>query len=217
MSDLLVPFLQAGIFPPPPLDYEPGSPLALYGYTDGSRPRERGAARLRITETQLLAEGAMFDGDLFSKADGDQQKLWELGDAFEFMIQLPGRRDYHEFQTSPTGFRLQLHIDDCRTFRAVPHEDKLCDCGLEVSNAYDADTGLWRSEMRVPLAALGVSRQQLAGARFVFVRQNHARTTPRPEITASQIFPQTAHEPSFWQRLPGDLVNVKKLAPSANE
>ena len=201
MSGDLAALLQSGKFPPPPVDYEPGTPLALYGFTDGAVPREPGAVRLRTTADELIAEGLLLDGDLFSRADGDGQKLWELGDAFEFMFQLPGRRDYYEFQTAPTGFRLQLHIMDCRTFRAVPHEQKLCDLGMTAEHGYDPETRLWRARMRIPLAALGATRRELAGAHFIFVRQNHAHDAAKPEITASRVFASTAHDPENWHRL----------------
>lgn len=201
MADALADFLRAGDFPPPPVDYVPGTLLAMYGFTDGSIPQEEAAVCLTFSANSLFAEGLMHDHDLFSRADGDQQKLWELGDAFEFMFQLPGQVDYHEFQTSPNGFRLQLHIGDCQTFRTVPHEKKLCDLDLKAFHSYDFAHRLWRVKMELSLSTLGVTRQDLSGARFVFVRQNHGHNTEKPEITASRIFHHTAHDPTNWHRI----------------
>ena len=200
MFELLENFLQAREFPAPPEYYTPGAPLALYHFTAGNIPEEPGAALVVFENNTIHLYGVMHDRENFNAATMDNQTIWDLGDAFEFMFRCAGQEDYHEFQTSPSGVRLQLHIQDYRTFRGVPFVEKLCDCGLEVSNFYDAEKQLWYSEMRIPFAGIGLTREKINGSSFTVVRQNHFRDKER-EITASQVFPATAHYPLLWHKI----------------
>lgn len=200
MFERLENFLRAGNFPPPPECYTPGTPLALYHFTAGELPEEPGAALLVFEDGMIHLYGLMHDSEHFSNADQDNQQLWQLGDAFELMFRCAGDEDYHEFQTSPDGIRLQLHIKDYRTFRALPFEEKLCSCGLTVKNHYDPERQLWFSEMLIPFEGVGLSPETVKGSSFVIVRQNHFRNRDR-EITASSVFPETVHLPHLWPRI----------------
>ena len=198
--DRLEQFLQKGEFPPPPEYYTPGTPLVLYHFTAGNIPEEPGAALLVFEEDAIHLYGVMCDRENFSMADHDNQELWLLGDAFELFFRCSGREDYLEFQTAPNGIRLELHIQDYRTFRNVPFKDRICSCGLEVNNRYDAEKQLWYSEMRIPFSGMGLTRENIKGSSFTVIRQNHFRDKER-EITASCVFPETAHYPQLWHKI----------------
>lgn len=117
------------------------------------------------------------------------------------MFQIRGHEDYYEFHSTPEGYRLQLHIQDYRTIRSVPHEQKICEAGLQVWNRIDPERHLWESEPRIPFSGIGMHHGELTGSRFVIVRQNHTHGKPAPEITATRSFPVTAHTPYLWHTI----------------
>ena len=201
MRDLARSILKGEAFPEPPEEYSSGGVLAFRGFVDGSRPEEPGAGGLWVEDSHLVARAAFIDRDLYNDAREDNAETWLLGDVFELMFQIRGREDYYEFHSTPDGIRLQLHIPDCLTFRDIPHEEKICDAGLQVRNRIDRAGNLWESELRVPFAGIGLTEETLYGSRFVLVRQNHTHGRPAPEITATRVFPKTAHWPSLWHRL----------------
>lgn len=163
-------------------------------------PREPGVATLISTDTSFCACALLQDAFPFNPATQDNQRLWLLGDVFELFLQLPGQEDYYEFHSTPEGCRLQLHIPDCRTFRTIPHEQKICDAGLTVKNRIDRLRKLWYCELRVPFEGLGLEKCP-ESVRFAFVRYNLQPETAVPEITTYPFFPVTVHAPSLWAEL----------------
>ena len=193
-------FLAVGEFPPPPENYTLGTPLALYHFTNGNIPEEHGAAILTAEENALHLYGLLHDRELFSKADRDNQKTWLLGDAFEIMFRRAGDEDYHEFHSTPDGIRLQLHILDYRTRPQIPYEDKICSCGLTVRNRRNSERDLWYSELIIPFDGIGLTPETVKGSTFVVIRQNHYYEKER-EISATRVFPETAHFPPLWHKI----------------
>ena len=163
-------------------------------------PRESGAAALASTDASFCVSALLQDAFPFNPATRDNQRLWLLGDVFEFFLQLPGQEDYYEFHSTPEGCRLQLHIPDCRTFRTIPHEQKICDAGLTVKNRIDRLRKLWRCELRVPCGGLGLKKCP-ESVRFAFARYNFQPGIAVPEITTYPFFPVTVHTPSLWAEL----------------
>jgi len=200
MFEKLEPFLKTGSFPPPPVSCQSKEALSFYGFTDGTQPEEPGAALLYAADDCLVTCGVLSDRDLYNDARRDNDTTWLLGDTFELLFQIRGHEDYYEFHSTPEGYRLQLHIQDYRTFRSVPHEEKICDAGLMVRNEIERDRNLWKSELRIPFCGIGLTPDLLKGSRFAIVRQNYTHGRKNPEITSTQVFPRTAHTPYLWHR-----------------
>ena len=157
---LLMPFnelIQALSQPPvaPPTEYILGTPLFFVNYLDGTAPAEPAAAMLTFADGHLKAYAAMCDSVIRNDATHDNGHTWETGDAFEFFFQPKYREDYYEAHVTPEQIRLQLHIQDYRTFRGVAHEQKICDIGLSVKTQIFHDRNLWLAEMDIPCAAMG--------------------------------------------------------------
>lgn len=198
MTEELERALSAGFFLPPPAVYRVGSVLSFYGYINGREPRENGVSSLYAEGGFLCAEGLFYDSDLYNDIRCDNGKTWLCGDTFELLFCAPGHGDYWEFHTTPGNRRTQMHIDDYRTFRNVPHEHLICDRGLVVENSFDPVRKRWHSLMKVPLESLGIS--DISGGSFVILRQNYSHTQER-EITATQTFPETVHFPPRWPKI----------------
>ena len=186
---------------PSPEEYTLGTPLAMFGFVDGSRPVEPGAVQLSVDGDFLVARGVMIDHDLYNDTRRDNDTTWLFGDTFELMFQIRGHEDYYEFHSTPEGYRLQLHIPDYRTIRSIPHEEKICESGLQIRNWIDPEKHIWESELRIPFSGIGLHHDELPGSHFVIVRQNYTHGTPSPVITATRVFPKTAHTPYLWHKI----------------
>lgn len=151
-------------------------------------PDERGAASLTLDGDFIHAYGLFQAPAPANKAVRDNQETWLLGDVFELFFSYPDREDYYEFHSTPEGKRLQLHIQDHRTFRTIPHEQKICELGLMVKNHIDHEKKLWFSELIIPL-----KEHLTAGAHFAFARYSYQNGVP--EISSYPEFPETIHAP----------------------
>lgn len=194
----LIDFINAGNYPAPPSQYKLGQPLAFYGFRDGSQPAEPGAAMLCVEDNFLKAYGAFFDSDIYNNASEDNAETWLSGDVFEIFFQVKNREDYYEAHTTPEMVRLQLHIQDYRTFRGIPHEEKLEDFKIEVKTRVFHDQNRWLAEIKIPFNTIGLNESLLNGSKFVFARYNYTRGEGSPVISSSMIFPATAHYPPLW-------------------
>ena len=179
------------------LSPEPGIWI-LREFRTGVVSAETGCARVTVENGRIVARGAFRDYDIYSDATADNQELWRLGDTFELIFGEENRRDYFEVQVAPNGTQLELHIPDCRTFRSISHFRKVCDIGLQSRAIVLPEQNLWLAELRIPLRTVGIRDDHL---RFVAVRQNHTHGRAT-EISASAVFPETAHTPTLWNRLP---------------
>src|SRR5689334_15362337 len=56
----------------------------------------------------LLVYAELTDADIFTQASGLNERMWELGDAFEIFLRPDGDEAYVEFQVTPNNQRLQL-------------------------------------------------------------------------------------------------------------
>ena len=188
---------------PPPTEYILGAPLSFVNYLDGTAPAEPATAMLTFANGHLKAYAAMRDSVIHNNATHDNDHTWETGDAFEFFFQPRYREDYYEAHVTPEKIRLQLHIQDYRTFRGVAHEQKICDIGLTAKTQIFRDSNLWLAEMDIPYATMGMAAEHLIGSRFVFSRYNYMFDGSKPAITSTQIFPKTAHFPPLWHVIAG--------------
>ena len=57
------------------------------------------------------------DADIFSRANGHNERMWELGDVLEIFLQPAGLPRYVELHVTPNNRRLQLSIPDTATLR----------------------------------------------------------------------------------------------------
>lgn len=157
-------------------------------------PDERGAACLTLDGDFIHAYGLFQAVDPSNRALRDNQETWLLGDVFELFFRYPGHEDYYEFHSTPEGRRLQLHIQDYRTFRNLPHEQKICQSGLMVKNRIDHEKKLWFSELIIPRNGSSAD-----SAHFAFARYSY--TDGVPEISSYPEFPETVHTPYLWPEI----------------
>ena len=70
--------------------------------------------RIGWRDSALLVFAELIDGDIFTRARADNQRLWELGDVFEMFFRPTTQESYVELQVAPNNKRLQLRYPDAR-------------------------------------------------------------------------------------------------------
>ena len=168
-------------------------------FKTGGKPKHPAAALLMKEETGVRLYALMQSDRPKNRADADNQKTWQTGDALELFLQETGRPDYYEFHSTPEGIRLQLHLPDCVTFRNIPHEKKICDAGLQVFNRIDPVRKLWYCEMSVPYS--GFLNGKDSSFRFGLGRYDYEDDPENPAISCWPLMNGSLHSPENWREL----------------
>ncbi len=197
MRNKLLTFLESSGYKLADKNYILGEIVPLFEFRSGDIPQEKGVAACWCENDMLHACGLFYDSELFNNSTCDNDKTWEKGDVFEFILQKDGNEDYYEFHATPNGKKLEYHIQNSRTIREIPHEKKVCNCFLTIKNSYE--NNLWYSELIIPLVSLNISN--LNNCKCLFARQNYKLPNIKLEVSSSRIFPTTIHAPEFWHNI----------------
>jgi hypothetical protein len=96
----------------------------------------------------------LVDEEVGTRATGDNQRLWELGDAFELFLEQEGGGFYFEGHVSPAGHRLHLRLTgaDHLAMRAgtARAEDFVQPPGFQAHTCRTVDG--WAAEILLPAA-----------------------------------------------------------------
>jgi hypothetical protein len=124
---------------------QPWLPEPESGFHSGSVDISRNAGVLQLN-------AALSQPRVGTKANADQQRLWELGDVLELFIQKVGNDDYYEYQIAPNGMMLALHYPNQEAVSAVRNgerrmEEYLCDLPIEGKALVTPDG--WSASFRI--------------------------------------------------------------------
>ena len=121
-------------------------------------------------DDMLLLFAELTDTDIFTHAKTNNQRLWELGDAFEVFLRPRNQESYVELQVAPNNKRLQLRYPNSR---AVARARKLgtTDHLLIRRRAFVSST--WVS----PLRKNGMSLPRSRPTRFASRQDCHLATS----------------------------------------
>jgi len=151
----------------------------------------------------LHIRAELIDDDVFTRATGNNQRLWQLGDAFEIFIQSPERDDYHELHVSPQGHTLQLHFPDSDFLRnnpGSPLEERMIDQPL-FSHRVEIQEAGWNIHVDLPLPTLwpGTNLDCKEVGRISFGRYDYSRDRVSPVLSATSPFTQLSfHRVHEW-------------------
>ena len=166
---------------------------------NGPLLKEGGYAAVRCDGENLILSAILRDSDIHSDATADFQPFWMLGDVLEFFIWVPPRRDYFEFQLSSNGKRLQIHLHEFYICYDLEFEELIEECGMTAKTRLFPEKNCWYGTIKVPLATLGITSDQLDGIRFMSGRYNRNQSWENPEISATiQIQYRSFHNPPEW-------------------
>lgn len=170
-------------------------------WSDAVEPAFRpGEVHVRWTHEALLVDALLVDGCVFTIAESDNDRLWELGDLFEIFLRVEGRPDYTELHIAPGNIRLHLALPGPRGYRTplgppVPFEEMLVwPVGFESSTAL-RETG-WSAHAVIPARVLG-KEAFLPGDRLHVSFCRYDATPGRPPVLSST----TSHPVMDFHRL----------------
>ena len=186
-------------------------PSVTLGQTWTKHPAPIEATRVSFAwrPDSLLVFAEMDDRRIGSRATRDDQRTWDLGDAFEVFLQAPGTREYVEIQVTPENHRLHLRYPpgglqtiaegraDFPQFFMKPEEER------RIQSAVEKKAHRWRVALIIP-ADIVSGRPIRAGTswRFSVARYDGDRLGTPPVLSASS--PHRAlnfHRRSEWGTL----------------
>ena len=168
-------------------------------FRTGGKPKHPAAALIRAEDSGVRLFALLQSDNPKNRADADNQKTWQTGDVLELFLQETGCADYYEFHSTPEGIRLQLHLPDCITFRNFPHEQKICDAGLQVYNRIDPVQKFWYCEMFVPYSGFLTGKD--SSFRFGLGRYDYEDDPENPAISCCPLVKDSLHSPKDWQEV----------------
>lgn len=144
----------------------------------------------RHNTLQVLAELA--DTDVGTRASGLNQRLWELGDAFEIFLRPEGQEAYIELQVAPNNQRLQLRYADTAALERARRTGSIADA-LIPGEAFRSWTWIearhsrWHVLAEIPARLVCGSDDALVGGvwRCSFSRYDYTRGSDEPVISST--------------------------------
>ncbi len=137
--------------------------------------------------TSLLAFAELADADIFSRATGHNQRMWELGDVLEIFLSPENSASYVEFHVTPNNYRLQLRFPDTATLRQAQAENRferlLLPDGVFCSRAWvQPENKKWFVLAEIPADLVDSAEPSLVGVawKFSFSRYDYTRGRAKP-------------------------------------
>ena len=157
-------------------------------------------------EESLFLFAKLTDADIFTRATRHNQRMWDLGDAFEIFLRPETQEAYSEFHVTPNNLHLQLHFADAQSVRqlavANSFENAMVDEVLFESAVWvRPEEKCWQISARIPAASIFLEPRQMLGAiwHFSFSRYDYTRGRSKPVISSTSAHLQPRfHEQSEW-------------------
>lgn len=179
-----------------PEKYRTCEPLPLMQWWQGAEhmPDEGGVSYVGCNSDGLWFYACLEDGDIYTRARQDNEKLWTLSDVVEFFVK-PGeaRDDYWEVHVSPNDLIMDIHIPsrDDYLSEAIPWDDVVeADSGSTKQVRVNAAENKWAVELCIPWAAFGCDGVPTPGMvwQFAVCRYNYSRDLENLELSATAHF-----------------------------
>lgn len=166
-------------------------------------PGHRTEVRSRWTPKNLYLLYVSPYEELYLKPDpatsDDTNKLWEWDVAEAFIgTDNADIKKYKEFQVSPQGEWVDLHID---RGAKPPVHDTEWDSGYEVKARVDRDKRVWYGEMRIPMESIGIRGARAGTEARINLYRCQGPPPNRKYINWQPVMNETFHTPEAFGRL----------------
>src|SRR5665213_2440691 len=166
-----------------------------------------GDVRLGWHEHSLMVFAELSDLDIFNKATGSNQRLWELGDVFDMFFKSIETESYVEFQITPHNQRLQLRYPN-RNAAQVARSMRSLDEFLVSDEMFHSltwiENGRWHIFAQIPALTVCGSNEPIENTQwhFSFARYDHTRGVKNPVISSTSLHSQPDfHRQHEWDTL----------------
>lgn len=165
-----------------------------------------GCVRVGWLDDALLVFAELTDVDIFTNATTPNQRLWELGDAFEIFLQSAGETSYVEFQIAPNNLRLRLRYMDDTQVELVRSSGSVQPFLISDEVFHSATwvrpvEAKWFVYASIPMASVCEKAGPLAGKQWRFSFSRYDYTGDRHEPVVSSTSPHARvdfHSQKEW-------------------
>lgn len=166
-----------------------------------------GAVRVGWRSKLLLIFAELEDADIYTNASGPNQRLWELGDAFEIFLRPRFQPAYAELQIAPNNVRLQLNFASEHALAWSRKSGSLADA-INKDIIFASRTWVlpeshrWYVLAQIPMSAVCNYAGELQGSvwHFSFCRYDYTTGRSEPVISSTSPFTQPDfHRLSEWR------------------
>ncbi len=161
-----------------------------------SLPSESAHVYIGASDEGLCFYIYMQDGDIFSRATADNQKMWTLGDVAEFFVK-PGveRSDYWEIHVTPNDFVMDIYIPEREKFMGgeITWEQVIAPDSHTIKRVH-VGADHWAVEARVPWRAFGLEGIPTQGTawQIAVCRYNCTGGLENRELSSTAAFSQAS-------------------------
>jgi len=140
----------------------------------------------------FLVYAELTDADIFTQATGLNQRMWELGDAFEIFLRPDGEEAYVEFQITPNNQRLQLRYANTAALDRARKTGNMAEAlipgeAFRSKSWIEDQNSRWHVFAEIPARVVCGANDSLAGGRwhFSFSRYDYTRGSEEPVISST--------------------------------
>lgn len=159
-------------------------------------------------DNQFFVFAKMDDADIFSRATEPNQRLWELGDAFEIFLKPDNQEAYAELQISPNNGRLQLRYDNAAALDWAKSnnsiEKAVRTVAFKSTTWVHPETRLWFALAQIPASMVCEKSGPLPGSvwHVSFCRYDYTRGRSEPVISSTSDYSKPDfHRISEWKTI----------------
>jgi hypothetical protein len=157
----------------------------------------------------LLILAELTDADIHTSATEPNQRLWELGDAFEVFLRPASQEAYSEIQVAPNNQRLQLRYASAAAVAQARQSNSVADAlvhdlSFQSRTWVQSESRCWLALVEIPAAAVCDQPGPLPGSHwhFSFGRYDYTRGRSEPVISSSSALSQADfHRLAEWGTL----------------
>jgi hypothetical protein len=168
-------------------------------------------AEVRVGQdrSNVVVLAQLTDADIFTTAEGLNERLWERGDAFEMFLGPEEKPAYIELQVAPNNQRLQLRYPNRAALDQARETGNLTEAWIPGA-AFQSATWIEKSpsrwsvlaEIPIDLVDDAPGNPHKMAWRFSFSRYDHTRGATRPVLSSSSPHLELDfHRQEDWGRL----------------
>lgn len=165
-----------------------------------------GIIRVGWQNESLLVFAELSDADIFTRATGENEFLWEKGDAFEIFLRPEGQTAYFEFHVAPNNCRMQMRFADAQAVgrmsaRGAFHEALVAGKFFCSMTWTQPEAKRWFVFADIPVASVCEKKQPLARTHwhFSFSRYDYTHDREKPVISSTSAHTQPKfHRQDEW-------------------
>jgi hypothetical protein len=167
------------------------------------------SVRVAWRDDVLLVFAVLTDAEIISSSTNLNQRLWELGDAFEMFFRPEDQEAYLELQVSPNNHRLQLRyantaaLERARSTGSI-HEALIHGEAFRSHVWVEAQKSCWYVLAEIPTRLVQASGAARGGDgwRYSFSRYDYSKPDSEPVISSTSPHGEANfHRQQEWGRL----------------